>query len=78
METGNPMPGKVVSLAIHPAFFVIRKHSQWGFYVDGFLGDGSEVDIRYLIYSIFDSLTAENKVLEPFAHSNTANNLKQK
>lgn len=74
METGNPVPGKVVSLSVHPALFVIKKHSQWGFYVDGFLGDGSEVDICYPICSIFDSLTAESKVLEPFAHSNTAYN----
>lgn len=34
-------------------------------------GDGSEVDIHYLVF-VYDHLSAETKVLESFALSNTA------
>lgn len=73
-KAGNPEPGKFVSLTNHSVLFTIRKNSQWGFYEEWFLGDGSEVDIDYLVF-VFDSLTAETKVLKSFALSNTAYNI---
>lgn len=49
-KTSNPEPWKFVSLTNHAARLVIRKNSQLGFHEEWFLGDGSEVDIHYLVF----------------------------
>lgn len=72
-KSGNPEAGKFVSLTNHSVLFTIR-NSQWGFYEEWFLGDGSEVDMDDLVF-VFDGLTSEAKVLESFALSNTAYNI---